>query len=193
MPTLGAVNLAEAADAEVILKQFDVVDDAKRSVMGLGFSFAKKPASGFDGQMPKSLTELDDDELGDLLFQLSEWIGWADGEMVNAKLAMDAAQAKVDFLQSHVRLMVRASGEKMTGPDKLDMMKNDKRVIDAEARLLFCSGVYDMIRSLVNRAQKNWDTASRRITQRGQDVDRMKRGENVGNSTPLRTSFTGRR
>ncbi len=190
MPTLGAINLATAEDSDVVLKQFDVVDDAKRAVVALGFTFAQKPASGFDGLMPKDLTTLDDDELGDLLFQLSDWIGWADGEMVKAKLAMDTAQAKVDFLQSHVRLLVRSSGEKMTGPDKLDMMKNDKRVIEAEARLLYCTGVYDMVRSLVNRAQKNWDTVSRRITQRGQDIDRQRRGENVGNSTsPLRSPF----
>lgn len=189
MPTLGPINLTEAKDADVVLKQFDVVDDAKRAVLDKGFIFAKKPTNGFDGQMPRDLTALDDDELGDLLNQLNEWIGWADGEMVAAKLAMDTAQAKVDFLQSHVRLQVRSSGEKMTGPDKLDMMKNDRRVIDAEARLLFCTGVYDMIRSLVNRAQKSWDTASRRITQRGQDIDRMKRGESVSNMNPIRSPY----
>lgn len=188
--TLGLLNFNDE-ETDTVLKQYSSgLDDAKRSILEKGFSMPTKPISGFNGQIPSDTVSLGDDELGDLLVQLSNWIEWAEIEMMQIKAQVDASKKKVDFLHSNIRIASRNSGEKMTVQDKLDVTNCDKRVIEEEAKLLFYEAQYDLIRVMVNGAKTNWDTISRRITQRGQDLERMKRVDNVNNQTSnLRSPF----
>lgn len=188
--TLGIISLSDE-DTDATLKRYSSgLDEAKRAILEKGLSMPTKPSSGFTGQIPPDTVSLGDDELGDLLVQLSNWIEWAEIEMMQVKAQVDASRKKVDFLHSNIRIAQKASGEKLTVQDKQDITNCDKRVIEEESKLLFFEAQYDLIKVMVTGAKTNWDTISRRITQRGQDLERMKRVENTSNqTTPLRSPF----
>ena len=78
----------------------------------------------------------------------------------------------------------------MTMQDKSDLMLNDQRVLDAQAKYLFYFTKANILRALRNKATRAWDSVSRRISQRIAERDRMKRNENV-TSTPstMRSPF----
>jgi hypothetical protein len=59
-------------------------------------------------------------------------------------------------------------------------MQTDPRVVDAQSKALYYEAIYRLTKAAMKNAQRNWDTISRRITQRGQAIERMKREQNVG-------------
>lgn len=189
MPSLPPLNMLQT-DAETGLKQLDVVSDAIRSLTEIGITFPVKPKNGFDGTLPP-LSDVDDDELGDLLQQLNEWIGFVEVEFAKVEGELEVSKAQYEFIQANVRIFLKSNGEgKMTVQDKTDAMRNDKRVADAHSRYLFNFTKYNILRALRNKSQGAWDTVSRRITQRLAEKDRSKRGENVmGATSPLTTRF----
>lgn len=182
MPALPPLNMNHT-DAETGLKQLDVTTDALRSLAEMGFVLPSKPKNGFEGTLP-SLSNLGNEELGDLLQQFNEWIGFVDGELAKVEGEVEVSKAQYEFIQANVRIQLKSIEGKMTVQDKADNTLNDRRVSEAHSRYLFNFTKFNILRSLRNRAQRGWETVSRNITQRGQDVDRMRRGENVG-STPL--------
>jgi hypothetical protein len=139
--------------------------------------------------MPESITRVDDNALGDLLNTAGQWCGYIESELAQMRAMRDDAEGKLDALKASVRIAIKAQAEhKLTNSDKDDLVTTDPRVIDAQAALLFHQAKYEYTKVLANNAQRDWDTISRRITQRGQEVDRMKRETNIGN-TPIRSTF----
>lgn len=188
MPALGPINLSTPLDPDVGLKQLDVVADALRSIASAGIYLPAKPTSDFDGTIPP-LANLSDDELGDLLNKVSNWCGFVETELSQVESALEVSKSQLEFLQSNVRIALRAHAEgRMTVQDKTDAMNNDERIAAAQSKYLFHFTKYNVLKSIRNMAQRGWETVSRRITQRGQGIDRMKRGENI-TSTPIRTPF----
>jgi hypothetical protein len=59
------------------------------------------------------------------------------------------------------------------------MVITDPRFNEAKSRVLYTEAVYKLTKTIRDKAQRNWETISRRITQRGQEIDRMKRESNV--------------
>lgn len=187
MPALPPLNMNQT-DAETGLKQLDVTTDALRSLVEMGFALPSKPKNGFDGTLPP-LSELGNEALGDLLQQLSDWIGFVDGEFAKVEGELEVSKAQYEFIQANVRIQLKSLEGKMTVQDKTDNTYNDKRVSEAHSRYLFNFTKFNILRALRNKAQRNWETVSRNITQRGQDVDRMRRGENVGSTPALTNRF----
>lgn len=185
MPSLGPLKIT-TIDADTGLKQLDVVNDALRSIAEAGIPFPGRPISGFDGTLPKTLTELDDDQLGDLLQQLNIWCGFVEAEYAKTESELEVAQSQFEFIQSHVRIALKVQQEgRMTVQDKTDAMRNDERVSAAHSKYLFHFTKFNVLKSLRNTSQRSWETVSRRITQRGQDIERMRRGETVNSPSPL--------
>lgn len=189
MATLGPLKLS-SIDAEEGLKQLDVIADAMRAISEVGVKLPGKPQNGFDGMVPTALTTLDDDELGDLLQQLHVWCGFIETEFAKAESELEVSKAQLEFIESKVRITIRAMQEgRMTVQDKVDATRTDERVSQAHSKYLFHFTKFNVLKSLRNMSQRAWETVSRRITQRGQDIERMRRGETVGNQTPLRNPF----
>lgn len=189
MPTLPPLNLSQS-DAEAGLKRLDVVQDALRSIVESGLPLPTRVAGTFDGTHGQ-LSQLGDDALGDLLQQLSEWIGFIENEFAIVEGEVDVAKAQLEFIQANVRIALKANTEsRMTMQDKSDLMLNDQRVLDAQAKYLFYFTKANILRALRNKATRAWDSVSRRISQRIAERDRMKRNENV-TSTPstMRSPF----
>lgn len=177
--TLGPVNTEQPADIEEGTAQLSTpLQDAINKLQSMGIS-SPHYASTFRGEMPVRMTALDDEQLGDLLNDLSQWQSYVAEEVAKARCARDAAKTELEFIQARMRLNMRVSGNKLTVQDKNDGVLADPRVVKAQSQLLYHDAVYSLSKIIADTAQRNWDTVSRRITQRGQDIDRGRRDGNV--------------
>jgi hypothetical protein len=183
MNSLGRIDLQPPEDIEIGTRQLDVQQDALRALFASGLGAPTSPEN-YKGEIPANLTQLDDLHLGDLLSKLSAWCGFVDFEYAKALSARNEARARSEFIQARIRLMIKADPEqkKLTGPDKDNIVTTDPRTITAEQKVLYCEAIYEYTKVLREMAQRNWDTVSRRITQRGQEIDRMRRETNIGNA-----------
>lgn len=181
MNSLGKVDLQPPEDLNTGDKQLEVATDAQRFILTNGLVFPVAPAH-YPGEMPENITQLDDSQLGDLLNRQSNWCSFVDTELAKADANLAEAKARLDFIRSRVRIMLKVDGDqkKLTNSDKDDLVNTDPRVVSSTSRALFCDAVYSLTRAIRERAQRNWETISRRITQRGQEIERMKRESNVG-------------
>jgi hypothetical protein len=152
------------------------------------------PPEDYTGWMPRSISAMDDDELGDLLVKAGEWTGHVDFELAKAEAQRESAKAQYDFIRARIRLSLRNDneGKKLTVSDKDDLVDTDPRVVEAYSRWLTTKAVYELTRVIRDKSQRNWDTISRRITQRGQGVERSKREHSV-NAVPAMAARTFRR
>lgn len=180
--SLGPINIDVQTLEELNTgaKRLDTYQDALLQVQSRGIIAPTLPTSGYRGEMPQDLTSLDDDDLGDLLNNLSQYTGYVESELAQAQTKLDSAKAQFDFTYAKVRIGVKAAAEgRLTDRDKTDLVITDPRVVEAQASALYAEGIYRLTRTIREQAQRNWETVSRRITQRGQEVERMKRDHNV--------------
>jgi hypothetical protein len=108
----------------------------------------------------------------------------------------DQSEKQLDFVKSRLRIGLKfdSEGKKMAVKDKDDMVEVDPRVVDANAKFLYDNTVYSLTKVLRDKSQRDWETVSRRITQRGQAIDRARRDGNVGGApSPAQLSRTFRR
>lgn len=186
----GSLNLLAPAPIEEGTAALSVAQLAFDHVVRQGFVFPPRPHQGYQGVLPTNLVQLSDEQLGDTMNQISGWLSYAQPELAKARSARDEAEAKMEFTKSRLRLAIKATTEKRTSnPEMDDMVVTDQRFIAAHRNYLFAEAVYDYTRQLVEMAQRDWDTVSRRITQRGQDTDRNIRGHNVGNVPLISSTF----
>jgi hypothetical protein len=178
--TLGKMDLRPPADPEAGTAQLDVYKDALAHVQSRGIMAPALPGNNYRGEMPQVLTSMDDEELGDLLNNLSQYCGYVETELSGSQTKLDTAKAQYDFLYARVRVGVKASAEgKMTDRDRTDLVITDPRIVESQSKMLYAEAVYRLTRNVRDQVQRNWDTVSRRITQRGQEVERMRRENNV--------------
>src|SRR3954467_177612 len=99
------VDLVQPADLEVGSQQLaNITSYALGYVQQRGLPIPVTPASGFQGRMPPSLTALGDDELGDLVNDLSEGCAYVDGQLAIADSERQAAEADYDFRKARIRI-----------------------------------------------------------------------------------------
>lgn len=138
------------------------------------------PPVGYAGEMPPSIVQLDDNALGELLNHVDQWLAYIDGQLAIADGERASAKATLEFREARIRLSIKAnSDKKITVGDKADMATTEPQIVEARQRYLYCEAIYSLMRAARNKAQQNWETVSRRITQRGQESDRGRRESNV--------------
>lgn len=184
------LNLMAPAPLEWGTQQLEVAASALQNVGRMGFMFPAQPQQQYQGVPPNNIVHLDDNALGDLLNAVTVWLGWAQSELAKARAARNEAEAKMNFIKARIRLSIKAGSEKKTSnPEMDDIVTADSRFIEAQKVFLYCETMHDYIRQLVDSGQRDWDTVSRRITQRGQDVERMTRGNNVAGVPVAQSAF----
>lgn len=143
------------------------------------------PAPGRPGQtvvpLPEDLTSLTDEQLGNYLNIYGQWIGYIDYQLSYSATERQDAESYLTYIQARVRLEIksRQGTDKRTVQDKNDIMETNPKVLEAKERYMFWESTYQLTKALRDGVQSAWDTVSRRITQRGQEVDRMRREINV--------------
>ena len=188
--SIGSLNLLAPAEMEWGKQQLEVANIALQDVARRGFMFPQQPPTQYQGALPSNIIHLDDNALGDLLNGVTAWLGFAQSELAKARAARNEAEAKMNFVKARIRLAVKAAAEKKTSnPEMDDIVTADSRYIESQRNYLYCEAVHDYTRQLVESGQRDWDTVSRRITQRGQDVERMTRGQGVSNIPVASSAF----
>jgi hypothetical protein len=187
----GVLTLVQPESIEGGSSMLSVTKLATEEVMKRGFFFPPLPQQSYQGTLPPNVVQLSDEQLGVLLNEVATWASYAETQLSLAKQSHNESEARLDFIRSRIRLGLKASEEhrKLSNPDKDDFVNTDPRVLMAQREFLFCQAVHDYTKQLVNAAQRDWETISRRITQRGQEIDRNRRGDSVGSVPVMSSAF----
>ena len=179
MATLGRIIPLPPEDLTVSIQKLNVVENATNAILNSGLIFPSM-STDFRGEMPSNLAHLDDSELGNLLSSMSEYCGYAETVLAKSSVSKEVAEEKLNQTRNNLLLdLMNDPRGKMTVQEKNAVVECDPRTVEAKAELLYWKTFYTLTKVLVDRVQRNWDTISRRITQRGQEVDRMVRGNSM--------------
>jgi hypothetical protein len=192
--TLGRLDLLPPEDLDNIETSLSsAVSDAMAEIQRKGISGAAPPR-GFKGDLPDDLSSLDDEKVGNLLNNLSRWCGYLDVELSKAAALKKESEVHLAKIMARCRLTLKVDeeGKKLTGPDKDDRVEADPRVVEASRREVYHFTLYSVLKGIRDEAQKNWETVSRRITQRGQEVNRMRREVSVAGTPTMGRTFVRR-
>jgi hypothetical protein len=192
---LGSLSPIQPMDVEEIKRQLSVTDLAYQAVTSHGFVFPTLPNQQYRGVLPSNLIHLDDNTLGELLGQIANWCLYADTELAQARAARNQAEEILNSISARLRLSVKMGSEgkrKPSNPELDDVVNSDPRVIEAKRNYLYAEAVFDYTKQLTTAAQRDWETASRRITQRGQEIERNRRTEGVGTVPVMSSAFSRR-
>jgi len=141
----------------------------------------------YQGELPQSLTTLTDEQLGELLNSIARWQEFVQTDLAAAQMSYDNAQIQLEQIEAQLRMIYKydEGNKKRTEQERKDLMVVDRRYAEARARLFYYECVYRIIKALAHAADKKWDTVSRRITQRQQEIDRGRREVSVGQPSPV--------
>lgn len=150
----------------------------------------------YRGELPTDLTEQTDQQLGWYLSMLSTWNAYVQTKLAEADLNRTITEEKLKFLTAklNVALIGHKHGTKaLTGPQVKAIVESDRRYV--EINITFCSNeaTYKMVKAAAESAETNWWTVSRRITQRGQELERDRRTPAAGQGAPRGPMFGTRR
>lgn len=177
--SLGRIGILGPEDIETGLKKLDIIQAAMAAFHGSGLRLPAMADTGYEDDI-RNLINLDDAQLGSLLNKVSENCGFIEGELAKAESSRNGALNSYEYIRARVNLMIKESlTEKVSVGDKNDMVITDPRVVDAKAEYEYREAIVQLTKAVLHHAQRQWDTVSRRITQRGQDIERMRRETNV--------------
>lgn len=191
---LGPLNLMPPEDIGRIDSALSTsVQSALEELQKRGLT-AARPPENFHGEMPNDLTSLDDEGIGDLLNNLSRYTGYLDTQLSIANAYLRQAEEHVKKSRARIRLTFKVDeeGKKLAVPDKDDRVEADPRIVEATRREIYYFTFYTVLKSMRDEAQRNWETVSRRITQRGQEVGRIRREGNVAGAPLQGRTFVRR-
>jgi hypothetical protein len=166
------------------LHQYEVYTAAQATVEGYGFTLPPMPVvqgpSGwvpYNGQIPSDLTHTNDQELGNFMGLLSGLIDHVNRRVAMAAGEKRAADHEFELTSSKLRISHKfdENNKKRTETEIKDRTICDSRYITAQARADYCDNVYRLLSAIQKGVEQNFTAVSRRITQRGQDLERGRR------------------
>lgn len=178
---------------------------AQQAIFQRGLSMPNQPMvvskigpQPFRGELPADLTALDDRQLGTLMGLLSEWNNYAQAQLAEASSNLSISKAEMDFIEAKLRIVYQrdpAEGKKRSNPERDDYVGTDPRYVQAKSDVLYWEKIFLFVRAIANAAEQSFSAVSRRITQRGQEIDRTNRtnGATGGSNIPTGPMFGGRR
>lgn len=191
MATLPKLSVSQPEDLAAGAAKLDQYSNALNAVHEMGLADPPKPLN-HDGALPNDLTSLEDNVLGDLLARQSSWYAYVSTILAKSSSGRDMAVARETFIRARVRSMIKAEskavGQKMTVQDLNDEVESHSSVVEAQANTLYTEHVWRLVKVHAEYAEMAWQTISRRITQRGQEIDRMRREGNVA-GVPTHAAF----
>lgn len=150
----------------------------------------------YRGELPSNLTTLTDDQLGTYMGLLSEWGMYIQFQLAEADSQLLNAKAKLAQVEAQLRIANRydEDNKKRSNPERDDYVGVDRRYVEIHSQMIYWDSYRDYIKAIAIGAENAFSAVSRRITQRGQDLERERRnqGVNTTNITPQGPIF-GRR
>lgn len=140
----------------------------------------------YQGHIPPNLPDLNDNELGHYMGLLSEWNNYVQSQLAEASVQLAKARSILEHVEAKLRIAYGTDAEtdkKRTVQERDDFKTSDRRYIQANSDVIYWDTLYTSIRAVANAAEQGFAAVSRRITQRGQEIDRSGRnnGINQGN------------
>ena len=183
MSELGKLNLHPPVPLAEGIASIPQTVRAVGEMQARGIFFMNQPSHI---EIPLEITSLNDDELGNLLHRIDHMCGYIGEQLALYKAYADDAESVVNFTKERILTDFKAENgkSKLTVSEKDAILEVDPRVKQARDSYRFQDRLYTLTRAVRDRYQRHWETVSRRITQRGQDIERMKREGNVSNLNP---------
>lgn len=178
---------------ESLAKYEQLIETCKANLAAKGYVEPHRPliqtTAGmmpFTGELPPNLPDLTDSQLGDLLGKLSEWSSYVSYDLAITNLVRAIAKEQLEDVSANLRILYKQDEEhrKRTEQERKDMMRIDRRFTEANMRFKYWDAYYDIVNSINESAIQNYAAVSRRITQRGQDVERDRRTAGVAQMPP---------
>jgi hypothetical protein len=161
---------------------------------------SKEGVKPYRGELPSDLTSLSDNDLGTYMGLLTEWNNYVQTQLAEADTKLAEVRAIMELTEAKLRILYTRDpdGKKRSNPERDDLMTADRRYVEARSRVLHWETVYKYIKAIANSAENAFSAVSRRITQRGQEIDRMNRqghvsGNSNTNGVPAGRMFGNRR
>ncbi len=148
--------------------------------------------STYQGDIPSDLTVLTDQQLGQLLSMLSGWLAFTGIQMAIARMEKTVANSQLEFTEATIRFSYKydEDNKKRTVQERDDMVHCDRRYVEAHRSYIYLDSFCTLVELVHKSAEQNYNAVSRRITQRGQEIDRGNRNSGVNNQfgSPLMPS-----
>jgi hypothetical protein len=135
----------------------------------------------YQGSLPPNLPDLDDNQLGYYMGLLTEWNAYVQCQLAEADVQFQKVKAILEHVEAKLRIAYGRDEEdkKRSNPERDDCMKADRRFLEASSNVIYWETIYTHIKAIANAAEQAFAAVSRRITQRGQEIDRGNRGNTV--------------
>lgn len=172
----------------------NIIETCKANLAAKGFVEPPQPMimtqAGmvpFTGALPPNLPDLTDEQLGVLLGQLSAWAAYVGYHLSVTDMVSNVCKEQLEDTSANLRILYKLDEEnrKRTEQERKDMMRIDSRFSKANVRYRYYDSYYEIVKSINEAAIQNYAAVSRRITQRGQDVERDRRSAAIGQSPPV--------
>ena len=153
----------------------------------------------YHGQIPEDLSVLTDNQLAQYMSLLSLWLEDVGAQQTLADIAHKKAVRQLEFTEATIRLTYKVDeeGKKRTVQERDDCVKRDRRFVKVNSVAGYTEAYLALITNSYRAAQQNYKVISRRITQRGQEVERGNRNSSIAgggsNYQPGTPMFPGRR
>lgn len=134
-------------------------------------------AQPYRGELPPDLTALTDEQLGVYLGLLSEWNNYVQFQLAESDSQLTLAKSALALVEAKLRISYRNDEEqkKRSNPERDDYVQADRRFVEANAQVLYWETVWRYTKAIAFSAEQAFSAVSRRITQRGQDIERGRR------------------
>lgn len=176
LPQLEQIPPANPAD---IYAFHQIPEFALQYVTG-DLGLAPPGQTGYDGQLPESLSSLEGWQLTEYLNRLSQYKSYVQHHLAIVDIDRMARKVALNGIKARIRISLRAeSSRKLTNSDKDDIVNNSEEVQKAEFYYTLAEAKYALLRNLCDAAQMSWDTVSRNITERGQSMYNNRREHNI--------------
>lgn len=185
--------------------RIDRVNEVEAELEVLGLRLPEKPTmydkeSGeeveYYGQLPDDIANLDDLALFSEMEKQTKWGNYIAGQLAKADVARKAALAKEKLAEAKIRLDYRTDeeGTQRSVQDSRDLQEADRSYVEIKSEVLVAEARYLYIAAIAQAAEDSYKALSRRITQKGQELERDRRTTAVGNyKTPQQPNGRTRR
>jgi hypothetical protein len=135
----------------------------------------------YQGELPADLTTLTDDHLGGYMGLLSEWNGYVQYQLAEADSQLLHAKAQLAFIEAKLRIAYKydEEGKKRSNPERDDHVGSDRRYLEVNSQVIYWETFWRYTKAVAFKAEQSFAAVSRRITQRGQSIDRDRTTGNV--------------
>jgi hypothetical protein len=141
----------------------------------------------YRGELPQDITTLSDEQLGVYMGLLSEWNAYVQFQLAEADVQLSQAKAALSLTEAKLRISYKTDEEskKRSNPERDDYVQADRRFVEADSNMRYCEAIWRYTKAIAFSAEQAFSAISRRITQRGQDIERNRREGSVTGQTNI--------